>query len=150
MLSVFFLDFFDDFLGVSETEPDGESSETPSLLQEGNIEQWNSIRVNAYLTCKRSEQEEKLAYELYCYRPARPNWHAFFFSWIIYVVIGKLQELCKKNGCISKKSVTLKYCDKRTKLNLPICWGDRSSRGCPLCCLGHAVDKQKHTLCIQL
>lgn len=42
MLSVFFLDFFDDFLGVSETEPDGESSEAPSLLQEGKIEQWNS------------------------------------------------------------------------------------------------------------
>lgn len=35
---MFFLDFFDDFLGVSETEPDGESLgvedvEAPSLLK---------------------------------------------------------------------------------------------------------------------
>lgn len=35
MLSVFFLDFFEVFLGVSETEPAGELLLEPSLLQDG-------------------------------------------------------------------------------------------------------------------
>lgn len=33
MLSLLFFDFFDDFLGVSESEPDGESLGVTSLLQ---------------------------------------------------------------------------------------------------------------------
>lgn len=32
MLSVFFLDFLEDFFGVSETEPDGEDEAEPDLL----------------------------------------------------------------------------------------------------------------------
>lgn len=32
--------------------------------------------------------------------------------------------------------------------DLPVCWGHRSCRGCPICCLGHAMDKQKHILYI--
>lgn len=87
-----FLDFFDDFLGESETEPDGESLRVPSLLQHGESQTINSKRADAYLTCQHLDYTVKhfpnrsisaeLAYEPYCYRPER---HSTCFFLGLYI-----------------------------------------------------------------
>lgn len=127
---------------------------------------------NAYLTCQTLHYAVKRLLKCSIHISRTGIWtfllqtrnldHITYFSWILYLVVGQLKNTLsvrerwmhlEKLDCLSYSNTV------KMNLNLPIFGFNRSCRSCrscrccrwfPLSFLGHAVDKQRQTLCIQL
>lgn len=105
---MFFLDFLDDFFGVSETEPAGDSFGVTSLLQEEKEKIRSTICLCREKLSGAQFMSDIMTYQLFKCRSERPTYLFYFFMYYLLGIWSNKDSFALKN-CINTARTLHEY-----------------------------------------